>query len=145
MSLPMVWWVVLGKIGAAIGIGATKLAVLTAAAFKAAAIGTAFAVKGIVFTKTGAITMTVAMGASTYLEATDATVDAIAEFGYKSDTSSSIPMIKQDINIIIADQGIYTVRYCEIGNEKVIIPTSYKMCPHDGSSPKSGHSFEFID
>ena len=141
----MVWWVFVGKAAALLGIGAGKIAALTATAFKIAAVGTAFTIKGLVFTKTGGLALTVAIGAATYLQATDATVDAISEFGYKSDSISTIPMIKQDINIIVSNQGTYTVLYCEVGEEKIVVPSSYNVCPQDGSMPKEGHSFDFTE
>jgi len=145
MTLPLTWWSIIAAVAAALGIGASKLAALTAGAFKLAAVGTSFTLKTVVFTKLGAASIAVSVGASAYPEVVDATLGAITEFGYKSENSQNIPIIKQEINIVLQGGGTYQVRYCSVEGAKVIVPSNYQFCPHDGSEPVLGHDFVFTD
>ncbi|MBN9890568.1 hypothetical protein [Salipiger abyssi] len=134
----------LAYLGAALGLTG-KAVILSAAALKAAAIGTAFIVKGVAFTKTGAMILTVAGGGIAYATTTDATMETMSELGYVSDSHDKIPVIEREIYEAVESSGIYTVRYCEENGQKIIVQQNHYFCPHDGSTPKEGQSFQFTD
>lgn len=133
----------LAWLGAALGLG-SKAIILTAATFKAAAIGTAFLVKGIAFTKIGATAMMVAVGTATYSQVTDATVETMRGMGYKADGQASLDMVRTEIGAAVRSRGDFTIRYCLYPNgDRVVADSSWRVCPHDGSEPRNGEQFMF--
>jgi hypothetical protein len=135
----------LSMLGAALGLGA-KAIVLSAASLKLAAIGTGFIVKGLMFTKTGAVVMTVAAGGIHYSQTADATISTLGEIGYTTDNPSTLPLVRNEIGHKAKEKGIYITKYCLLPTgEKVVIPSEYKICPVDGSMPKQGHEFIFTN
>jgi hypothetical protein len=134
----------LALLGAALGLTG-KAVVLSAAALKAASIGTVFIVKGVMFTKSGALALTVASGAIAYSATSEATMSTIADLGYTAETNSIIPVVRDEIESSVQSLGTYTIKYCEHEGQKLIVSAAHKFCGHDGSPPKIGHSFEFTD
>ena len=135
----------LAWLAAALGLG-SKAVLLTAAALKAAAIGTAFIVKGVAFTKTGALVLTVSAGGVAYNQVTDSTVQTLNHLEYQVDSEATLPLVKSEISEAVKAQGSYSSKYCLNGDgKKVLIPNSYKVCPMDGSDPLIGHKFEYTN
>lgn len=130
-------------LGAALGL-TSKAIVLSTVAFKTAAIGTAFIIKGVTFTKTGFLAMTVVTGGLAYADVTNSTVETMVHLDYSVGASAELPIIKEDIENEVKSGGSYTVRYCQLPTgEKQALPKNYNFCPHDGSAPLNGHKFDF--
>ncbi|MEO1015959.1 MAG: hypothetical protein AAFX08_12315 [Pseudomonadota bacterium] len=137
----------LGK-GAALWIKAALLAkksvLLSGAAFKAAALGTAYMVKGVTFTKVGAATLAVLATPSTLDVAADATYDVLREIGFGVDALVDEGQLVREIAGAYESSNGYRVRFCvDREGAKVIVPEAWKVCPYDNAAPLEGVVFEY--
>lgn len=123
---------------------AKKSALLTGAAFKAAALGTAYIVKGVTFTKVGASTLAVLAAPASMGLAADATYDVLRQIGFGVDALVDEGEIVREIASEYERSSDYHVRFCvHPDGNKVVAPKAWQVCPYDNAPPRKGVIFEY--
>lgn len=121
-----------------------KAVMFSAAAFKSAAIGTAFLVKGIVVKKVALTAITLYTGGVVLNEVVDVSLETLGDLGYQADSKADISKIRGEITQAARENGSYVVKYCtsEAG-ARIIAQKHWSFCPEDGAAPVEGERLTF--